>query len=768
MKKNMLTIFFCLLSLFCLHCCIPGSLLNATTWHIKQDGTGNFTTIQEGIDASVDNDTILVYPGIYIENVVIEEKNITLGSLYLTTQADSLIHQTIINGNQEGSCIEIESVNNGTICGFSITNGSGFYTYGDMYKGGGLYINNSQISLKSCFICENSAHYGGGIYLWESYVNLFSTNVHNNYAVYGGGGIKLTMYSEITFDENELNNIYLNYSAIGSDFNKSTSPVFTDIIVDTFTVINPDDFYIIPIDEVSYSIQQSKIQQINADMFIAPYGNDENSGLSPDEPLQTIAWAETIITSDSLNPKTIHLADGEYSPSLNNQRFPINIKNYVNISGESKENTILNAEEETPFIRTGIGNRFFNISKLTLINGYCSNYAGSIFLYSHYNHNYVSLYDIRITNSQNDYASVLYFGEGDYYFKNVSIIDNTGGKAVLISTGDYPSSSPTLNVVFENCNINRNLPDNQPDWGFGGGLRVMGHYEEPGDYICEFINTEITENYNNIYEQGAGGVSGLTLFHDIQTRLVNCTIGNNITENSAGTTVKLYNGAEANFINSIYYGNEGHGMTVGDSCYVSFTNSLYEGGVDNINLYGTAVVEWFEVNITDEDPMWQGEGAEWPYSFLSGSPCIDAGTPDTTGLNLPEFDLAGNPRIYNGIIDMGAYEWQGVGIDNCQLSIVDFQLINYPNPFKPSTSGRNSGTTISFNLTQPGNMKLEIFNTKGQKVKTLMDAYSSRGHFEIIWNGKDENNKRVSSGHYFAKLKVNNETKAVRKLIMLK
>ena len=38
------------------------------------------------------------------------------------------------------------------------------------------------------------------------------------------------------------------------------------------------------------------------------------------------------------------------------------------------------------------------------------------------------------------------------------------------------------------------------------------------------------------------------------------------------------------------------------------------------------------------------------------SPCIDAGTPDTTGLNLPEYDLDGNPRIYNGIIDIVADE----------------------------------------------------------------------------------------------------------------
>ncbi len=750
MKVKIITFLFVLISV--------NSWLHSTTWIIDQSGVGNFTTIQEGIDASIDSDTVLVYTGTYTENVVIEEKNITLGSLYLIAQADSLIHQTIINGNQNGSCVRIESVDSVTVCGFTIINGSGFCTYGDMYKGGGLYINDSQINLKSCFIYENHAHYGGGIYLWESYVTLVSTDVHNNYAVYGGGGIKLTMYSEITFDENELNSIYLNYSATGSDFNKSTSPIFTDIIVDIFTVINPGNFYIMPIDEVSYSIQQSKIQQINADIFIAPDGSDENSGLTPSEPLQTVARAETIIASDSLNPKTIHFADGVYSPSLNNQRFPINIKNYVNIVGESKENTILNADDETPFIYFLNSNllREFNIEKLTLTDSYCHNHAGSIILHGH--GNIINLKDIKITNSEEDNNSAIEFYRGNYYFENVEIVDNIGGRAGIIQ-GIQGSTEPS--IILENCIISRNLPDSQPDWGYGGGIRIQGCYEIPGEYHAVLKNVEITENYNNIYMSGSGGISGLSLFNDMKADIINCTIGNNITQNSTGTTVQLYNGAEANFINSIYYGNEGHGMTVGDSCYVSFTNSLYEGGIDNINLFGSAVVEWLGDNLYYEDPMWQGEGADWPYAFLSGSPCIDAGTPDTTGLNLPEFDLAGNPRIYNGIIDMGAYEWQGTGTTQNQVPITQNQLTNYPNPFNPTT-------TIKLDLAESGKIELVIYNIKGQKVKTLMDAYSCKGHFEVIWKGTDENGKKVASGHYFAKLKLNEELKAVRKLILLK
>nr|MBC8415061.1 hypothetical protein [Candidatus Cloacimonadota bacterium] len=98
---------FKLLLLLALIC--ANSWLHSTTWHIKQDGTGNFTTIQEGIDACANSDTILVYPGTYFENLVIEEKYMTIGSLYLTTGDESYIPQTIIDGFHNDSVIRIES-----------------------------------------------------------------------------------------------------------------------------------------------------------------------------------------------------------------------------------------------------------------------------------------------------------------------------------------------------------------------------------------------------------------------------------------------------------------------------------------------------------------------------------------------------------------------------------------------------------------------------------------------------------------------------------
>ena len=73
---------------------------------------------------------------------------------------------------------------------------------------------------------------------------------------------------------------------------------------------------------------------------------------------------------------------------------------------------------------------------------------------------------------------------------------------------------------------------------------------------------------------------------------------------------------------------------------------------------------------------------------------------------------------------------------------------NYPNPFNPAT-------TISFTISSNDEIytSLEIFNVKGQFVKTLISEPLSSGSYKIVWNGKNEKNENVASGLYFYKLK---------------
>jgi flagellar hook assembly protein FlgD len=64
-------------------------------------------------------------------------------------------------------------------------------------------------------------------------------------------------------------------------------------------------------------------------------------------------------------------------------------------------------------------------------------------------------------------------------------------------------------------------------------------------------------------------------------------------------------------------------------------------------------------------------------------------------------------------------------------------------------------------------IELTIYNIKGQKVRTLYSGIVDEGEHKMIWNGKDTNNKLVSSGIYFYKLKTNNK-ELTRKMLMMK
>jgi len=87
-------------------------------------------------------------------------------------------------------------------------------------------------------------------------------------------------------------------------------------------------------------------------------------------------------------------------------------------------------------------------------------------------------------------------------------------------------------------------------------------------------------------------------------------------------------------------------------------------------------------------------------------------------------------------------------------------LQNYPNPFNPTT-------TISFEIAEAGKTQIEIYNVKGQKIKTLLDETMEIGGHSTIWNGTDSDDKQVASGIYFYKVSVNN-TEQIKKMILIK
>jgi hypothetical protein len=85
---------------------------------------------------------------------------------------------------------------------------------------------------------------------------------------------------------------------------------------------------------------------------------------------------------------------------------------------------------------------------------------------------------------------------------------------------------------------------------------------------------------------------------------------------------------------------------------------------------------------------------------------------------------------------------------------------NYPNPFNPETR-------ISFNMPKSGNANLNVYNTKGQLVKTLINGNVASGAHELTWNGTDNSGNNVASGLYFYKLSANGKVET-RKMMLMK
>ena len=167
----------------------------------------------------------------------------------------------------------------------------------------------------------------------------------------------------------------------------------------------------------------------------------------------------------------------------------------------------------------------------------------------------------------------------------------------------------------------------------------------------------------------------------------------------------------------------------------------------------------------DEDPLFvaptTGDGADYnglsaSWWLQAGSPCINAGNPDAM-YNDPD-GSRNDMGAYGGPNSMGPTD-----SDDNTINVVAVNSISvYPNPFNPTA---NIALSINENdIQQP--VSVEIFNVKGQLVKTLVNNEVVQTT-NFVWNGKDNNGNSTSSGMYFVKMKtVSSEVS--KKMLLIK
>ena len=194
----------------------------------------------------------------------------------------------------------------------------------------------------------------------------------------------------------------------------------------------------------------------------------------------------------------------------------------------------------------------------------------------------------------------------------------------------------------------------------------------------------------------------------------------------------------------------------------------------------TSKLEWY---ITTWDPQYPIE----TYSIMisTTTPTVEAFT-DTLFT-----ETINNARKWEKrSIDISAYENQEIYIgfrhhqsyDNFQIVLDEIEIYsskavtsvkdesgkpisnllvsNYPNPF-------NASTIITFENAVPGIVNVDIFNIRGQKIKTLTNEHYESGRHSVEWEGKDEQGRNVSSGVYFYRMSTEGFSK-VRRMVLMK
>ncbi len=327
-------------------------------------------------------------------------------------------------------------------------------------------------------------------------------------------------------------------------------------------------------------------------------------------------------------------------------------------------------------------------------------------------------------------------------------------------------SSPTLK--------NNYIIDNHVD-------DVLGTNGASGGGICfyggnPFIVNNIIRNNTALY--GAGVVIDYA----------GCIFKNNIVaENSGGQDYggggfwTIGNGSSPIIIeNNTIVNNES--VSNGGAMYLWSThltarNNIIWGNIQAsgglIYLYDGATVE---ITYTDIEGGYTGNGniditpqfENTSYILSDGSPCIDAGNPNTEYNDIEDPENIGFalfPSKGNLTNDMGAYGGQNcMLLDNITSSGIEkFQKKSnlsfkcFPNPF-------NEHIEIQYTLNNVLQIEITIKDTSGRTIKNLLNKHNQAGTFSIIWNGTTDSGNSVKPGIYFIKIKAG-ESEQIKKVV---
>ena len=632
----------------------------------------------------------------------------------------------------------------------------------------------------------------------------YNTKLSGNYGWSGGAGI-FSHNGYVAFDPDNRSSIYYN-SIIGRAFGADIKIVttfpnpnpFVEVYLDTFTVLTPTDYYASPIHNLSFDILVGLDTLINSDIYVSPDGNDNNSGLSENEPFRTIGYALSRLNADSSNIRTIHLSQGVYSPESNGESFPITWNSYMNLSGAGEEETEINADS------TGDVFYFENIvssqlSNLTIKKG---NPRSLIIGDSR------DLLFTDMTITENIDGSAISSGHSSVIFSNVNITNNSSSSFALISIGSSQNEGgnwvgPFPQVKFENVLISGN---NQ----IQGQSIVYAHYDN-----TLFNNVTITDNEVESVFRSAPTIKNTIIWDNEVDFVIHDELDDSLIFISYSNIQGGWEGTGNIDEDPRFCNPDSSDYTIAENspCFRAGENGVHMGafdiGCDAINfppsdfsLLSPENGDTVHINSSNQNDSllfeWEesidpdGTPLQYIFSIVTvegiGVPTFTLMYEDTlnqTHLSLSNTFIADSIaeiRDSDDTNDLVWCSWYVYAFDGLELNggghelAFDFSgylgLYNealpkefaihpaFPNPFNPTA-------TLRYDLPENSLVNITVYDMLGRQVKTLVNQTQDAGYRSVIWDATNDYGRPVSAGIYLYQIHAG-EYIQTKKMVLLK
>ena len=728
-------------------CFIIGHSAFADIIHVPN----NVSTIQEGLIAATEGDTVLVAPGTYVENLFWPATN------GITLLSEAGAESTIIDGFYTSMVIYIYGVvtieTTTVIDGFTLQHGRD--------ETGGIACLNASPLVKNCIIENNE---GDGC----SFTN--SSAIVRNCEICGNDGFGIK--SEESFDISIRGCKVEDNNNSGFYFSLSSGNLTDCLIANNMASEHGGGIYCTgsTLSFDNLTITNNTASNYGGGILCGGSGSSYNNV--------------------TINGNTAYWGGGIYCGSS------------TSFENVTITNNTATGDGGGIYSCGGSGSSYNNVT----INGNTSNTGGGIFFSAHSN---VSFHNLIITGNTSGKGGGIFCHDSspsfhDAFFTNNTATNDGGG---IYCFGCNPS--------FDNVFITKNTTTKN-----GGG--VYCHHSSPSFEIVTITNNtafncgggiycyESSPNLENVtITLNQANLDGTIYCTDNSNPSIeHCTITENSSQNRYGIYTKNSSEPTVHFSNIML---NGYGIYNADplfmidasNCFWGDATGPYHefwnpGGIgDSVNQYVNPIPYLIEADTT-APPIppygldtievggdfftinWQnspiGDLAGYKVYFNSDSSgfpyanMVDVGidttytfsnltTEDSLFIAVTCYDNSGEESWYSKEIEV---TFDGVGIDDNVLHLhkAFYLSQNHPNPF-------NYETTISFSIPKDSKVELSIYNITGQKIKTLANENFQRGYHKVVWNGKNERDKLVSSGIYIYKLETDNFYN-IKKAILLK